>query len=195
MKLSLTLLVLVAASCAHKGTPINKSDSSHDFVNGPMHGGTDPIFLKDDPASKIKCAADTDCPTGALCHPRRQVCFTSYPEMRMISIDVKCPLVPAYFALDSSDLVEDAQKWLSYDARCLKARGAAKIVLKGYADARGERAYNVALSKRRADAVREFLQKDGVSATAEGKGDTDPVIDATTEKAYAYNRRVELVAR
>ena len=158
-----------------------------------MHG-TDPTFLKDDPASKTACKGDTDCPTGALCHPRRQVCFTSYPEMRMMSIDVKCPLVPAYFALDSSELVEEAQKWLSYDARCLKVRGMLKIKLRGYADARGERAYNVALSLRRADAVREFLLKDGVLASAEGKGETDPVIDATSEKAYAYNRRVELEA-
>ncbi len=194
MKLRLAGLSLLVASCAHPGVPINKSDSSRDFVNGPMQG-TDASFLKDDPASKIKCTGDTGCPTGSLCHPRRQVCFTSYPEMRMLSFDVKCPLVPAYFALDSSELVEEAQKWLSYDARCLKARGATKIRIRGYADARGEREYNLALSRRRADAVRAFLQKDGVTSTAEGLGDTDPVIDDVSEKAYAYNRRVELEAR
>ena len=93
-----------------------------------------------------------------MCHPERKVCFTTYPEMELTKIDVTCPLVPLYFAFDSTALVLVArQKWVDYDAGCLKQRGAHRVETEGFADARGDSAYNEDLSRRRAEAVRQAL--------------------------------------
>ena len=60
----------------------------------------------------------------------------------------------------------------------------------------GTSAENLALSKKRAQAVKEWLVKKGVEATrltTEGFGDKKPVGDNKTDEGKAKNRRVELV--
>ena len=55
---------------------------------------------------------------------------------------------------------------------------------------------NLQLSEKRANAVRDFLIKEGVDAnrmTAVGYGDTRPVASNKTSKGRAQNRRVEFV--
>ncbi|MCU1281860.1 MAG: hypothetical protein JWM53_5406 [bacterium] len=188
-------VALLGLSCSHPQNPERK-DPLTDQVTGALQP-TDRAFLKDDPATRVACRADAQCPKGALCHPQRRVCFTSYPEMEMTKIEVTCPLVPLYFAFDSTALVPDAQKWVQHDAACLKARGAKRVVLKGYADARGDEGYNADLSLRRAEAVKDALGQHGltVEVAVEGEGETDPVLKGTTEHDYAYNRRVELKSK
>ena len=115
-------VALVGLSCSHPQNPERK-DPLTDQVTGALQP-TDRVFLKDDPASRVACSADAQCPAGALCYPGKRVCFTSYPEMELTKIEGSCPLVPLYFAYDSTDLVPEAQRWVDYDARCLKERGA-----------------------------------------------------------------------
>ena len=60
----------------------------------------------------------------------------------------------------------------------------------------GTSAENLALSKKRAQAVKEWLVKKGSEAarlTTEGFGDKKPVGDNKTDEGKAKNRRVELV--
>jgi len=76
--------------------------------------------------------------------------------------------------------------------RCIKARGK-QVVLDGYSDAKGEPGYNVELSNKRAMAVKQYLDQNGVStAQVAAKGEQNPVTTGTTEQDYAWNRRVEL---
>jgi outer membrane protein OmpA-like peptidoglycan-associated protein len=185
-------IVLAVAGCTHPQNQERK-DPLTDQVTGPMRA-TDPAFLKDDPASHVSCAADRDCPQGTMCVPDRHACFTSYPEAEMTKIDSTCPLVPLYFAFDSVELVPEAQKWVRHDAACLKARGAGQVVLDGFADARGDAAYNRDLSQRRAGVVKQALADEGttIDVVVRGQGATDPVMRGSTEHDFAYNRRVEL---
>lgn len=70
------------------------------------------------------------------------------------------------------------------------------VALRGHTDNVGDPAANLLLSRRRADAVRERLVTLGVDASrlsAEGFGDTQPVVDNATEEGRAQNRRVEFV--
>jgi outer membrane protein OmpA-like peptidoglycan-associated protein len=64
----------------------------------------------------------------------------------------------------------------------------------GHTDSRGNEATNLALSKRRAEAVRQALLERGVAAdriTATGKGSSEPIADNTTEEGRRTNRRVQ----
>lgn len=187
-------VALVGLSCSHPQN-LERKDPLNDQVTGSLQP-TDRVFLEDDPASRVACRADAQCPTGALCHPEKRVCFTSYPEMELTKIEGACPLVPLYFAYDSTALVPDAQRWVDYDATCLKERGARRVELKGYADARGDAAYNEALSRRRAQAVKDALAQRGVTVdvSVAARGES-ALIKGRSEHDYAYNRRVELDAR
>ena len=70
--------------------------------------------------------------------------------------------------------------------------------LLGYTDSMGSEAYNLDLSQRRADTVRNEMIKRGAPADrikATGYGEADPVGDNTTKEGRARNRRVELYGR
>ncbi|MDX2482302.1 MAG: OmpA family protein [Pseudodonghicola sp.] len=66
----------------------------------------------------------------------------------------------------------------------------------GHTDSDGDAAYNIGLSKRRANAVADILQAGGVSYTRLaiiGRGEEVPVASNLTEEGKARNRRVEIV--
>ena len=183
---------LLGVSCSHAQNPERK-DPLADEATGALQP-TARVFLKDDPASRVRCDGDADCPHGALCEPDRKMCFTSYPGPSVTRLVGECALVPLYFAFDSTELVPEAQRWIDYDALCLRERGAKRVVLEGHADARGPASYNEDLSRRRAAAVETALAARGVDVDVSHRasGETDPVLHGTTEHDYAYNRRVEL---
>ena len=71
-----------------------------------------------------------------------------------------------------------------------------KLRVEGHTDAHGNNAANLALSKRRAAAVRTFLVSRGIDPArleAEGYGETRPIASNDTAAGRADNRRVEFV--
>ena len=73
-------------------------------------------------------------------------------------------------------------------------KGAAGVI-EGHTDSVGNDDYNLKLSQRRADAVRQYLVGKGVAATrleAQGLGEAQPVADNNTAEGRAQNRRVVL---
>lgn len=99
-----------------------------------------------------------------------------------------------YFDFDSYALTEQAQENLRLMARALKADNTLKLVVEGHSDSRGSNEYNLALSIKRAEAIRDFLQAEGVtldSLVVAGKGEENPAVDAMTEEAHSKNRRGE----
>ena len=68
------------------------------------------------------------------------------------------------------------------------------IEVAGHTDARGPDAYNLDLSRRRAETVRRYLLDRGVTnvLTARGYGEREPIADNGTETGRAENRRVVL---
>jgi outer membrane protein OmpA-like peptidoglycan-associated protein len=70
-----------------------------------------------------------------------------------------------------------------------------RVRLDAYTDSNGSDAYNMKLSQRRADAVRDYLVAHGVSASrieAHGLGESNPIGDNKTAEGRAENRRVEI---
>ncbi len=68
----------------------------------------------------------------------------------------------------------------------------------GHTDNTGQPAYNQTLSVNRAQSVVNYLAQHGVASqrlSAEGRGDTQPIADNSTEAGRAQNRRVEIYLR
>jgi outer membrane protein OmpA-like peptidoglycan-associated protein len=69
----------------------------------------------------------------------------------------------------------------------------AELEIQGHTDERGDDAYNLELSDRRASSVRQYLIAKGVAAqrlSSLGYGETQPIDRAHTGSAWAKNRRV-----
>lgn len=103
-----------------------------------------------------------------------------------------------YFAFDRSELDEPARGILNANAAWLKAHSGTSITVEGNCDERGSREYNLALGQRRADSVRDYLVKRGVSASSIDTvsfGEERPVCHGTGEACWAQNRHADIVVR
>ena len=101
-----------------------------------------------------------------------------------------------YFDFDQDTVKGDFQAILACHAKYLQDRPEARITLEGNADERGSREYNLGLGERRGNAVSGAVQAAGGSAgqlTVVSYGEERPVDAASTEDAWAKNRRVEIV--
>ncbi len=105
--------------------------------------------------------------------------------------------VPLHFKYDSVELTTAEERaWLRDVA--VKAFQTPRFerhvfVIEGHTDSRGEPSYNLELSQRRADTIRDLLISLGVSPDrlrASGKGEFEPVAEGENEDAYQQNRRV-----
>ncbi|MGV6817311.1 MAG: peptidoglycan-associated lipoprotein Pal [Thiotrichales bacterium] len=99
-----------------------------------------------------------------------------------------------YFDYDSAE-VKDLNIANAH-AQYLADHPSAKVRLEGHADERGTREYNVALSERRALAVKELMMFRGVrpnQITVIAYGEERPVAFGHDERSWALNRRVEIV--
>ena len=102
-----------------------------------------------------------------------------------------------YFDTESSKLSAAAQRKLDAAAEILARHAHVKVDIAGHADSRGPKDYNMALSERRAAAVRDYLQQKGIDParmTVRGYGESRPVASNDTVQGQAENRRVELHA-
>jgi hypothetical protein len=101
-----------------------------------------------------------------------------------INIDLGLGELPASIASFLQNAAED-----------LKRMPAGYVLeIAGYTDNTGDTAMNVALSRRRADAVREALVKSGANAdmlVANGYGGADPIASNDTPDGRLRNRRIE----
>lgn len=101
------------------------------------------------------------------------------------------------FANNQATLLPESSATLDQAAATLKEWGDVKVEVAGHTDSVGKDSYNLALSQRRAETVRQYLIDKGIAAdrlSARGYGETKPVADNATEAGRAQNRRVELVA-
>ena len=97
-----------------------------------------------------------------------------------------------FYDLDKSDLKPEARRTLERQAAWLKQYGSVMVSLEGHCDERGTREYNLGLGDRRANAVKQFLQAEGVAANRVktiSYGKERPTCVSSDEACYAKNRR------
>jgi peptidoglycan-associated lipoprotein len=100
-------------------------------------------------------------------------------------------LKPVFFAYDSIVLTEEARGILQKNVEYLKRRPSTKVMVEGHADSRGTNEYNLALTERRAAAVKDYLVSLGVGAdrvTTVAKGEEQPFCREETEACWQQNR-------
>ena len=101
-----------------------------------------------------------------------------------------------FFDWDRSNLSSQALNTIQQAATAYKTRGGARITATGHTDTSGPEAYNMALSLRRANTVKDALVKEGVPATAittVGRGEAGLLVQTGDGVREPQNRRVEIV--
>jgi len=101
-----------------------------------------------------------------------------------------------YFSTDSTDLSPEAQQTLASQARWLQQYSQYTITIEGHADERGTREYNIGLGAKRAEAVKAFLARNGISGArirTISYGKERPVAVCNDISCWSQNRRAQTV--
>ena len=100
-----------------------------------------------------------------------------------------------FFDWDRSVITPEAAAILDRAADQYAATGQTSVTLAGHADKSGKPDYNVALSQRRADAVKDYMTRKGVAPgviATEAFGESRPLVDTADGVREPQNRRVEI---
>jgi peptidoglycan-associated lipoprotein len=166
-------------------------------------------------ANKCKaCASDRECPSGSYCVKgtcsskkackteddcaQNEDCVDGFCVAERVAPPPppkECVLEPVYFDFNESALTTEATSRLAADAECLKKVGRAATLV-GHTDPRGTQEYNLALSERRAQSVRDHLGRLGVEGSKLSilpRGSLDA--KGTDEPSWAQDRRVDFTWR
>jgi len=106
------------------------------------------------------------------------------------------PSFMVFFDWDRSNLSPQAMTTLQQAAAAFKSTGAARVTATGHTDTSGPEDYNMALSLRRANTVKDALITLGVPAaaiTATGVGEAGLLVQTADGVREPQNRRVEIV--
>ena len=101
----------------------------------------------------------------------------------------------ALFDFDKAIVKPEGQAALDDMMTKLQGMNTEVMIAVGHTDSIGSHAYNEKLSLRRANAVKAYLVSKGLDPArlyTEGKGETQPIADNTTEEGRAKNRRVTI---
>jgi len=96
-----------------------------------------------------------------------------------------------FFAYDSSEISAAAKDGLLAQSQYLKSHEGVKVQIAGNCDERGTVEYNLALGARRANAAKQVLVKDGVSASRVktiSYGKDRPAVKGAGEAVWRQNR-------
>ena len=133
--------------------------------------------------AKLKDARDTIAKIAAVKDDDRGMVITLQGEV--------------LYATGKADLKPGAMAKLDQIADALRGKEQPMVVY-GFTDNVGTRDYNMDLSQRRANSVRDYLVQKGIPRdliTAEGKGPDSPISDNGSVEGRASNRRVEIVVQ
>ena len=108
--------------------------------------------------------------------------------------------VPITFHTDSAEFTVKARRAAADMVEYLTLQRTGRITIAGHTDPRGDEAYNLELSLRRAQAVARYLREHGfagqVQVVAKGESERFPVDDPgayTSEQRWQMDRRVDLI--
>jgi outer membrane protein OmpA-like peptidoglycan-associated protein len=137
---------------------------------------------------------------AALAEARTGEALEEVARLEKVSKDARGQVITLpsglLFKTGKSILNAGARPRLDEVASALKRIPDRKLLIEGHTDSVGKEATNLALSERRAQAVKDYLVWRGVPAeriTTVGAGPSRPIADNSNTEGRAMNRRVEIV--
>ncbi len=118
------------------------------------------------------------------------------PEVMMVEEVMIPDIYIVYFDWDRSDIRPDAAAVIADVVADAETLGAPPISVTGHTDLSGSPEYNMGLSLRRADSVRDALIAGGVSPdqiTTAGRGEAEPAVPTADGVREQANRRAEII--
>ncbi len=115
-------------------------------------------------------------------------------ELKNLKVGNKIVLRNIFFDLDKATLRPESTAELNRLIKLMNDVPTLKIELGGHTDSQGSKTYNQSLSERRAQAVVDYLTKNGISAdrlVSKGYGEDEPVATNETKEGRQQNRRTE----
>jgi len=100
------------------------------------------------------------------------------------------------FEFDSAKISKNSESILNRAVATLRENPTIEVRIEGHTDSIGSEGYNLKLSQRRANAVRDYLVSKGIASErleAAGKGEAFPIVSNKTREGRSQNRRVEFV--
>jgi iron complex outermembrane receptor protein len=122
------------------------------------------------------------------------------PPAAYVPPPVQAPVLPksylVFFDFDKSDLTPQAKEIVDTAAKNAQAGKVTQLTVTGHTDTVGSDAYNMRLSRRRAESVAAQLEKDGIASSEieiVAKGKRDLLVPTGDGVREPQNRRVQIV--
>jgi OmpA-OmpF porin, OOP family len=165
-------------------------DEPGDRTDDPKTNGCPPPKDRDGDGILDEEDACPDAPGPMNEDPKKNGCPVARVEKGQIRIREQ-----VQFAYNSANILKTSNFILEAVKNILESNPQIKKVqVQGHTDSKGGDAFNLGLSKRRAQAVAAWLVKNGIDKArleAQGFGETKPIDSNDTEEGRAVNRRVE----
>lgn len=176
--LAVVFSISIIAGCSSSGGPqVSDSSGSQDGLGTSSSG-----------------SSSTGVSTSGVSGSGQTVSSSNSSSSAGQQADSRIPSVRTiYFDFDRDTIKSEFESVVVAHARYLRANPSAQVTLQGHTDERGTREYNLALGERRANAVKRFLNIQGVSNTqmsVVSYGEERPAARGSDDSAYSQNRRV-----
>jgi peptidoglycan-associated lipoprotein len=181
-----------------------KLTENGEHMAGFVRGSYPKVGLVLSRAPRKTPAPQAAAPVAPAPQPQVAMVPSADPEPKTIEAPAERPkqdefqavqdLAAIRFDFDKSELRPDARDTLTTHAGWLKEHSETAVLIEGHCDERGTSEYNVALGERRANAVRDYLSQNGVSAERRSTvsyGKERPACAADTGDCHEKNRRAE----
>ena len=136
-------------------------------------------------------------PVSDLREPAGEYVLSEEPPVFCPAPDPMKPPAPiirtVYFNNDTTDLTDESKAKIDAIYNDILTYPAAEILVVGHTDTQASEAYNIALSNRRAELIRENLIEVGINPeiiSTEGRGETDLLVPTDDNVSEVRNRRV-----
>jgi len=167
---------------------VGKVDPSGSMKVTPSESTTYRLVAKNDSGTKEATARITVTPAP----PPPTSPAPSESDSQLFSQNMK----DVFYAYDSYEITPEYQAVLQSDARFLQQHPGMSFLIEGHCDERGSIEYNLTLGEYRANAAKQALVQQGVSATrirTLSYGKEKPFCNESTEACWQQNRRAHFV--
>ena len=168
---------------------IGKVDPSGSTKVTPSESTTYRLVAKNDTSTQEATARVTVTPASA---PPTSGKTTTDSDSQLFSQNMK----DVFYAYDSYEISPEGESVIEADAKFLQQHPNMTFVIQGHCDERGSIEYNLTLGEYRANAAKQALVQQGVSATrirTISYGKEKPFCTESTEPCWQQNRRAHFV--